>query len=46
MSDPFSAAAGFSAKKTPDSRKNSLDLKKITRFEIFASKLAVLLEMM
>jgi len=35
-----------SRQKSLDSQKNSLDLKKITRFKIFASKLAVLLEMM
>jgi len=32
--------------KSLGSQKNSLDLKKITRFKIFVSKLAVLLEMM
>jgi len=39
-----SAAASFSAKITSFT-KNSLDLKKITRFTIFTSKFAVLLEM-
>ena len=32
--------------KSPDSQKNSLDLKKITRFKIFALKFAVLPEIM
>jgi len=35
-----------SRQKSLDSEKNSLDLKKITRFKYFASKLAVLLEIM
>jgi len=39
-----SAATGTSAKPL-DSQKNSLDLKKITRFKIFARKFVVLLEM-
>jgi len=34
-----------SLQKSLDSQKNSLDLKKITRFNFFASKFAVLLEM-
>ena len=35
-----------SRQKSLDSQKNSLDLKKITRLTSFASKLAVLLQMM
>jgi len=35
-----------SRQKSLDSQKNSLDLKKISRFKVFASKFAVFLEMM
>jgi len=35
-----------SGQKSLDSQKNSLDLKKTTRFKVFASKFAVFLEMM
>jgi len=41
----LSTATGFSAKITRFTKKNSLDLKKISRLKVFASKFAVFLEM-